>query len=551
MSMMTWMIKHIFDGDYGCEELQFGEKAKVSVTLVNEEGKTKIVSVEDQWLFDKNLSEGSIWPEQTPIFEYCLSPQKHSLFHEGKFEGWGTSFCWWANRIGYSDELSEQAARLFFDPKEGLGLTIVRYNIGGGDDPTHHHITRTDSMVPGYAVTISHDAEGYRWSYDWSADENQRNVLRKVAERYGENLIVEGFSNSPPYFMTNSGCSSGAQNAGTNNLREDAYGAFAAYLADVAKHFSDEWGIRFQSMTAMNEPDTEYWHAFSEKQEGCHFDPGESQSVMILSLREALDERGLSDILISGTDETGIDLQKNSICRLSEAAREVIDRIDTHSYLEGDSKGLRNLAQEEQKNLWMSEVDGGNIAGCNAGEMGAALWLANKIVSDINGLLPSAWVLWQVIDSHISRDGYLGNTDSGKPDYTGGYWGLATADHDAKKIILTMKYYAMGQFSRYIRPNDTILQAGDRTVAAWNPQERKLVLVLVNDSDQTQNCRFDLSEFALKEAVVQPIRTSGSIDEGECWKQLDAYTLEGTVFETQLKANSITTFIIRENLSML
>ena len=66
-----------------------------------------------------------------------------------------------------------------------------------------------------------------------------------MAERYGENLIVEGFSNSPPYFMTNSGCSSGAENAGTNNLREDAYGAFAAYLADVAKHFSDEWGIRF------------------------------------------------------------------------------------------------------------------------------------------------------------------------------------------------------------------------------------------------------------------------------------------------------------------
>ena len=27
--MMAWEIKHIFDGDYGCEELQPGEKAKV------------------------------------------------------------------------------------------------------------------------------------------------------------------------------------------------------------------------------------------------------------------------------------------------------------------------------------------------------------------------------------------------------------------------------------------------------------------------------------------------------------------------------------------
>ena len=60
-----------------------------------------------------------------------LSLRRCSPFNGGKFEGWGTSFCWWPNRIGYLDELSEQAAKLFFDPKEGLGLNIIRYNIGG------------------------------------------------------------------------------------------------------------------------------------------------------------------------------------------------------------------------------------------------------------------------------------------------------------------------------------------------------------------------------------------------------------------------------------
>lgn len=62
-----------------------------------------------------------------------LSLRRCSPFNGGKFEGWGTSFCWWPNRIGYLDELSEQAAKLFFDPKEGLGLNIIRYNIGGGE----------------------------------------------------------------------------------------------------------------------------------------------------------------------------------------------------------------------------------------------------------------------------------------------------------------------------------------------------------------------------------------------------------------------------------
>lgn len=82
---------------------------------------------------------------------------------------------------------------MFFDPEEGLGLNIIRYNIGGGDDPSHAHITRTDSMVPGYAVDPVYENGTYDWGYDWSADENQRNVLLKVAEKYSENLIVEGF----------------------------------------------------------------------------------------------------------------------------------------------------------------------------------------------------------------------------------------------------------------------------------------------------------------------------------------------------------------------
>ena len=70
-----------------------------------------------------------------------------STFNNGKFQGFGTSFCWWPNRLGYSDDLAEKSATAFFDKNKGLGLTVIRYNIGGGDDPTHDHITRTDSKV--------------------------------------------------------------------------------------------------------------------------------------------------------------------------------------------------------------------------------------------------------------------------------------------------------------------------------------------------------------------------------------------------------------------
>ena len=57
-----WKIKQIFDGEFGCEELAPGEKPKVSVTLVNEAGEEKYVSVEDEWLLENGLDVGSTWP---------------------------------------------------------------------------------------------------------------------------------------------------------------------------------------------------------------------------------------------------------------------------------------------------------------------------------------------------------------------------------------------------------------------------------------------------------------------------------------------------------
>lgn len=59
-----WKIKQIFDGEYGCEERQPGEKQKCLVTLVEDEtGDKRQLSVEDEWLTAQGLDEGSIWTE--------------------------------------------------------------------------------------------------------------------------------------------------------------------------------------------------------------------------------------------------------------------------------------------------------------------------------------------------------------------------------------------------------------------------------------------------------------------------------------------------------
>lgn len=56
-----WKIKHIFDGDYGCEEVN-GPRM-VSVTIINEKNEEKIESVPEIWLTKSALDKGSVWPD--------------------------------------------------------------------------------------------------------------------------------------------------------------------------------------------------------------------------------------------------------------------------------------------------------------------------------------------------------------------------------------------------------------------------------------------------------------------------------------------------------
>lgn len=453
------------------------------------------------------------------------------------FEGWGTSLCWWANRLGYSEKMTRQAADVFFS-ENGLGLDIARYNLGGGDDPTHNHITRSDSKVPGYATGM--DADG-NIIYDWTVDENQRNIA-KAALVANPDLYFEGFSNSPPYFMTNSGCSSGAEDAGSDNLKTDQYDNFARFIAETTKRFKDEFGIEFKSYSPMNEPDTSYWGALSPKQEGCHYSPGESQSNMIIATRNALDAEGLTDVLVAGMDETSIDSTVSNLDKLTDEAKAALGRIDTHTYSGSKRAQLREKARGMNKTLWMSEVDGGwNGFG-----------LADRIILDMNGMKPSAWVMWDIVDMHKDStfqapDGSY--TEAGNSlSVTGSLWGVAMGNHDTEEIELSNKYYAFGQFTKYINPGDTIIASSDSTLAAYNKATGDIKIVVSNSSASDKAYSFDLSAFTSIGDKVTEIRSNNLTgNAAEHWAEITGETeLSGNTLTATAKAATITTYIIED-----
>lgn len=463
---------------------------------------------------------------------------KKSSFAPRPFQGWGTSLCWWAHRLGWNDELAQSAADLFYS-KNGLALNIMRYNIGGGDDPTHNHIVRTDSKIPGWTEYLGFG--GVRFTPD--ADKNQLNVLKKCVEAAGDEAFVEAFSNSPPYYMTVSGCTSGSHDAVSDNLKADCVEEFADYLAGVCEYIEQKLGITIGSLAAMNEPNTDYWRENSGKQEGCHFDPGESQNRILIATSKAMKDRGMAHTHITASDETNCKSQLIACRNFTDEVWSHVDRISVHTYSRA-WKSLGSYAIKRNMPLWMTETDWSNsVRGCKNG-MGPGLWFADKIIQDLTLLSPQAWIMWQTIGSYTGSEPFDGNYDGPQVDMTKGFWGVASCDFDKKEILLSQKYYCFGQFTRYIRPGMTLLPIDRHTVGAYNKEENKLVIVAVNNKSRQKKLSVDLEEFS-PENSCQAIRTSGSLEDGEHWTELAEPVLNVSTLEADLKPYSITTFIIK------
>lgn len=476
-----------------------------------------------------------------------INSARKQRINAGKFVGWGTNLAWWANRIGYSDSLTQQAVKLFFDEEAGLGMNIARYNIGGGDEPTHDHITRTDSRMPGFTY---YNEETGEYEFDIEADANQRNVLLKIKEALGDKLIAEAYSCSPPYYMTVTGCTSGSDKGITDNLREDCYEAFADYLAEVVRIYKDEYGFTFGSILPATSPESPGYVAYRTQYEGCFFEK-ESQRRLLIELSESLDEAGLSEVIIAAGEGDefsnglgGYRLPKTEVIKYASKVSQ-----DTGTRLFKPTSDTTSILVNSGKDLWATEGDvyemSKNGSSVVKGEISAALMFAKKIICDVNCFMPSAWVMDQAIRYHICEEGYEGNEDTGMPDTTKGYWGLAVADHDNDTILLTKKYYAYGQFSRYIRPGYTFIDTDLQTVlAAYSEEEHKLVIVAVNNHYEDEEIKFLLENFNYEGGMAKVIRTSGDLESGENWAELPDVTVGNDIFETNLKGYSITTFII-------
>lgn len=399
------------------------------------------------------------------------------------FEGWGTSLAWWGHVLGQwkDGQKLDEVLDLVFDREKGLGLNIVRYNIGGGEDPNIAHNTlRPGGDVPGF------EPEEGKW--DWEADAGQRKVLLGAIARGV--TVAEAFSNSPPYWMTVSGSVTGAVDGG-NNLKDEYYGAFADYLTEVVKQYKERWGVTFRTLNPLNEPASDWWKK-GNIQEGNHFSV-DKQMEIIQKVSESLKSKGLNDTVISGPDENSVDETMDMLSFYDEATLGRLSQINTHTYNGSKLEELRNFAQEKGKHLWMSEYGTGGSEPHNHQDMSSVMELGERIIFDLRVLRPSAWVYWQAVEDEGAKNN----------------WGFIHSDFTSgESYELTKQYYAMANFSRFILPDSRILLTDDgRTIAAYNADKHQLTIVARNEQSEKE-VTYDLTPFEYDSSAAQVYQTS-------------------------------------------
>lgn len=405
-------------------------------------------------------------------------------------DGWGTSACWWSQMIA-DDATREDIARLLYS-KEGLGLNIYRYNVGGGYDPATERVTNPWRLTESFYYLNPATGE---YEYDFSRDANAQAMLREALS-YGCIDTVVLFANSPHYSMTVTGASSGGTEEYQSNLKKECYGDFVDYFLTITEYFLDQ-GIPVKYISPLNEPQWS-WGGGWVGQEGCHYEPEEAVEL-IRQFAAAIKERQLDVKLCVPESGEISDLTKTYFETLTkdETVRDCIGTLAYHSYWSDD-----NLFNKIRFGYWLQDnCPGFNISmsewcelPCEneARSVEAATRMARIMTQDMADIGANSWSSWVAINQHG-----IGVPEKDTSD------GMISAADDFSEYYLTSRYYAMQHFSAHIPAGSVRVGATSRkfplitTAAGWETfystpvnysayttPDGDLVVVVVNEGEE-------------------------------------------------------------------
>ncbi|MDD6728654.1 MAG: glycoside hydrolase [Eubacteriales bacterium] len=386
-------------------------------------------------------------------------------------KGFGGSSCWWSTGVKNEKDAEDVAKLLYGD--DGLKMNIYRYNVGGGFEEGN---VRVDN--PWRVVESFMDEDG---TYHWDRDKNAVRMMKKSLDTGNVDTLIF-FANSPHFSHTVTRQASGGFQEHFSNLPRENYDAFAKYLIDIAEHFIDE-GYPVKYISPINEPQWK-WGGDYVWQEGCHYEPEEVRDCFLAFAKEL--ERRNSSLLLYGPESGNIkDFTKEyySLLSSNELIMKYLDTFAYHSYGSDD-----NLEEKADFGKWAKENIKTNRFDMSewcelpckhdTKSIDSALIMARIIGEDLIYTGVDSWTAWvcaNQLDNAIKDDGKCYSD------------GLLTAKDDFSEYYISMRYYAVAHFSRFVLSGSESLDIGFNTARgfslfAFKNNEGRYTLVAVNNS---------------------------------------------------------------------
>ncbi len=439
----------------------------------------------------------------------------------------GASDAWSGAFIGKWEKARDDAARLLFSSKfddcgnpEGIGLTMWRFNMGGG------------TFEQGEASNIQPKKQrrvesffGKDGKLDFSKAAGQQYLMEKAREYGCTDFVL--FSNTPPVNMTRNGYGF-SSDPNVANLQDDKYDDFAEYMVDIAEYFTKK-GYNIAFISPCNEPQVSWTKTY---QEGSGWNNSEIKRIAV-ELDKSLTKRGLdkTQIMISESGrmqclyniEEAAKIRRDTVnekykkqLKIDEKeipGKQVEAFFDKNSpfYL-GDLKHMpKIIASHEYRSdftvndiinvrkpvpaviekygvkFWQTEwvfvpqyegVKTNDIMNPkNYDKMDIALWMARVIHGDFTIAGASSWQYWKAMEMY----------NTGGPSLIDGY-PINNGDVEGGGVVEATKIlWGMGNYSFFIRPNYKRIDltgADDlRKVfgsAYISPDKKRIVQVYVN-----------------------------------------------------------------------
>jgi O-glycosyl hydrolase len=455
-------------------------------------------------------------------------------------DNFGSSGCWFSEGIGnfWPEAKRQRIAELLFSKMlaangqpQGIGLSAWRFNIGAGT------LEQGDSSGIKDFRKRSDSFLNPNGTYDWNKQAGHRFFLQKAKDYGVENLIA--FSNSPPVQFTKNGLGFKTEKDYRSNLREDAYLAYADFLGTVIKHF-DQQGVHFKFVSPVNEPQWDWSRKFMQAdQEGSPWKNEEIFNIVNvlnttlqnrkLNTKILVSEAGSLEYLYGGSGGSSRQIQsffnpasQMFIGNLSH----VPNIIAGHSYfteandriLRDTRKKLADTVKAFKLNYWQSEYS--MLAdGFREGQQGprsdidCALFLSKVIHTDLTVGNATAWQFWNAYEpgpAKVNTRYYLIALHP-EPDFKNG------------EFSITKNLWALGHFSRFVRPGMTRVVSPFDGISPTDPAKKlmisafidgnnKLVLVAINYGAVDIEVKINLKNAKKKYKTISRYLTTAAED---------------------------------------